>query len=159
VPIIIESNYSKKLGLPGYSSHSYSLTVKTELSDLGQLERESAKLYSLLQGSVDREIQEVGFIPEGNGNRSPGPRATNVPSNGDQWACSDKQRELILKIVDEHKLDKQEIETLAKDRFNLPVKSLNKLQASGLIEELLQKYQPKGNGNSGRSYQRSGARR
>ena len=41
MPIIIESNYSKKIGLPGYSSHSYSLTVRTELSDLGQIEREA----------------------------------------------------------------------------------------------------------------------
>lgn len=65
MPIIIESNYSKKLGLPGYSSHSYSLTIRTELSDLGQLERESSKLYAILQGSVDREIQEVGFVLEG----------------------------------------------------------------------------------------------
>jgi hypothetical protein len=162
VPIIIESNYSKKLGLPGYSSHSYSVTVRTELSDLSQVERESAKLYAILQGSVDREIQEVGFIHEANGHGSPAPRTTNDhnnQSNGDQWECSEKQRDLILKIVEEHKLEKQEIEALAKDRFGLPVKSLNKLQASGLIEELIERYGPKKtNGNGGRSYQR-GARR
>jgi hypothetical protein len=111
-------------------------------------------------------MQEPGFIPDGNGHGSAAPRATNghttepPRANGDQssWACSIPQKNLILKIVDEHKLDKQEIESLSKDRFNLPVKSLNKLQASGLIEELLAKYQPKGNGNGGRSYQR-GARR
>jgi hypothetical protein len=156
--VVIEANYSKKLGLPAYSSHSYSVTIRSEVADLSQVERESAKLYCILQGSVDRQIQEVGFIPDGNGQGSATPRATNGHANGDQWACSDKQRDLILKIVEEHKLDKQEIESLAKDRFNLPVKSLNKLQASGIIEELLQKYQPKGNGNSGRSYQRRGAR-
>jgi len=162
VPIIIESNYSKKLGLPGYSSHSYSVTVRTELNDLSQVERESAKLYAILQGSVDREIQEVGFIPEANSHGSTVPRSNNGhsnQSNGDPWECSEKQRDLILKIVDEHKIDKQEIEALAKDRFNLPIKSLNKLQASGLIEELIERYGPKKtNGNVGRSYQR-GARR
>jgi hypothetical protein len=157
--IVIEANYSKKLGLPAYSSHSYSVTIRSEVADLSQVERESAKLYSILQGSVDREIQEVGFIPDGNGHGSAAPRTSNGHSNGDEWVCSTKQRELILKIVDEHKLDKQEIESLAKDRFNMPVKSLNKLQASGLIEELLAKYQPKGNGNGSRSYQRGGARR
>ena len=68
--IVIEANYSKKLGLPAYSSHSYSVTIRSEVSDLGQVERESAKLYSILQGSVDREIQEVGFIPDGNGQAS-----------------------------------------------------------------------------------------
>ena len=161
--IVIEANYSKKLGLPAYSSHSYSVTIRSEVADLSQVERESAKLYAILQGSVDREIQEVGFIPEVNG--STAPRNTNGHAgepNGDQWNCSDKQRDLILKIVDEHRLDKQEVEALAKDLFQKPVKALNKLEASGLIEELLEKYGPKktngGNGNGGRSYQR-GARR
>ncbi len=151
--IIIEANYSKKLGLPAYSSHSYSVTIRSEVADLSQVERESAKLYAILQGSVDREIQEVGFIPEGNG--STAPRPTNGHSNGEAWACSDKQRDLILKIVEEHKLDKQEIEVLAKDLFQKPVKTLNKLEASGLIEELLGKYGPRK--TNGRSYQR-GAR-
>jgi hypothetical protein len=68
------------VGLPGYSSHSYSLTVETELSDLASLERESSKLYAILQGSVDREIQEVGFIPDGNGHGS-SPRTTNGPAS------------------------------------------------------------------------------
>jgi hypothetical protein len=157
--IVIEANYSKKLGLPAYSSHSYSVTIRSEVADLSQVERESAKLYAILQGSVDREMMEPGFVPDPSGQGSAASRTTNGHANGDQWACSDKQRDLILKIVDEHKLDKQEIESLAKDRFNLPVKSLNKLQASGLIEELLAKYQPKGSGNGGRSYQRGGARR
>ena len=159
--IIIEANYSKKIGLPAYSSHAYSVTIRTEVSDLGQVERESAQLYALLQESVDRNIQEVGFTPDGNGSSTPRTNSHASQSN-DQWTCSEKQRDLILKIVDEHRLDKQEIEALAKDMFNKPVKALNKMEASGLIEELLEKYGPKktngGNGNGGRSYQR-GARR
>ena len=160
--VIIEANYSKKLGLPAYSSHSYSVTIRSEVADLSQVERESAKLYAILQGSVDREIQEVGFIPESNGHGSTVPRTTNghaSPPNGDQWTCSDKQRDLILRVVDEHKLDKQEVEGLAKDMFQKPVKALNRMEASGLIDELLGKYGPKkSNGSGGRSYQR-GARR
>jgi hypothetical protein len=160
--IIIEANYQKKIGLPAYSSHAYSVTIRSEVADLSQVEHESSKLYAILQGSVDREIQEVGFIPDGNGHGS-APRTTNgqaSQSNGDQWVCSDKQRDLILKIVEEHKLDKQEVEGLAKDMFHKPVKTLNKLEASGLIEELLGKYGPQktNGGNGGRSYQR-GARR
>lgn len=58
--IVIEANYSKKLGLPQYSSHSYSITIRSEIADLSQVERESSKLYSLLQGAVDREIVESG---------------------------------------------------------------------------------------------------
>jgi len=163
--VVIEANYSKKLGLPAYSSHSYSVTIRSEVADLNQVERESAKLYAILQGSVDREMQEPGFVPEANGHGSPAPRTPNGHTqqpNGEQWACSDKQRDLILKIVDEHRLDKQEVEGLAKDMFGKPVKTLNKLEASGLIEELLNKYGPTksngGNGNSRRPYQRGGAR-
>ena len=172
--IVIEANYSKKLGLPAYSSHSYSVTIRSEVADLSQVERESAKLYAILQGSVDREIQEVGFIPEGNGSTAPRtsnghntdqPRSNGhaSQSSGDQWNCSDKQRDLVLKIVDEHRLDKQEVEDLAKDLFQKPVKALNKLEASGLIGELLEKYGPaKTNGGKGsgsrRPYQRGGAR-
>jgi hypothetical protein len=151
--VIIEANYSKKLGLPAYSSHSYSITIRSEVADLSQVERESAKLYAILQGSVDREIQEVGFVPDGNG---AAPR-TNGHSNGDQWACSDKQKELILKVVDEHRLDKQEVEALAKQMFEKPVKALNKMEASGLIENLLETYGPKKTNGRG-SFQR-GARR
>jgi hypothetical protein len=167
MPIIIKSSYTKKLGLPGYSSHSYSLTVETELSDISQLDRQSAQLYSTLQSSVDRELQETGFCPEGNGSPAPStpPRSTNghaSQSNGDQWACSDKQRDLILKIVDEHRLPKQEVEDLAKQMFEKPVKTLNRLECSSLIDELLTTYGPKkasgGNGNGRRQYQRGGSR-
>jgi hypothetical protein len=87
VAIIIEANYSKKLGLPCYSSHSYSVTIRSEVADLSQVERESAKLYALLQGAVDREIIESGFVPEANGHGSPAPRSTNghaSQSNGEK---------------------------------------------------------------------------
>ena len=45
---------------------------------------------------------------------------------------------MIIKITDEHKLDKSKVEQLAQDRFGKTVKALNKLEASGLIEELLE---------------------
>jgi hypothetical protein len=35
--------------------------------------------------------------------------------NNDTRACSDKEKELVLKIVEQHKLDKNRIEKLAKD--------------------------------------------
>ena len=62
--VILEAAYSKKLGLPNYSSHSYVVSIRTELSDLTQVEAESARLYALLQQSVDSEIQQVGFLPD-----------------------------------------------------------------------------------------------
>src|ERR1051326_4681651 len=50
--IVFEANYSKKLGLPGFSSHQYSVTIRTELSGINQIEIESAKIHALLQSSV-----------------------------------------------------------------------------------------------------------
>src|ERR1041385_828893 len=142
--IVLEANYSKKLGLPGYSSHQYSLTVRTELSDLTQVAVESARLHTALQESVDREIQKIGFLPETN----PAPARGNGNGHNDHWNCSPKQRDLILKITEEHKLDKNAVEQLAQDRFGKNVKALNKLEASGLIDELLQMTGQK-NGNHG----------
>ena len=179
--IILEVAYSKKLGLPNYSSHSYVVSIRTELSDLNQVEAESARLYDLLQQSVDKEIQQVGFLPdsttygmhgaEGSHQQSPqqpsangnGDHLTDHPvheQSGDHWVCSDKQKELILKLVEQHNLDKQEVETLAKEMFGLPVKTLNRLQASGLIEELLERYgkATKKNGNGAAVYRRHAAR-
>jgi hypothetical protein len=65
--IELEANYSKKLGLPGYSSHQYSLTVRKEVADISQVENESRQLFATLQSNVDRDIQQTGFLPQANG--------------------------------------------------------------------------------------------
>ena len=146
--IVLECNYSKKLSLPNYSSHQFSVSLKTELTDINQIQQESNRLYQVLQQSVDENIQQVGFLPSQTCNGQINGHAnghTNGNTNGngpskpevDAWVCSGKQRELILKIITESKLDKMEVERLAQDRFAKGVKALNKLEASGLIEELL----------------------
>ena len=134
--ITLEANYSKKIGLPGYSSHQFSVTLKSELADVSQAEKESARLYAVLQSSVDHNIQQVGYLPNGNGNGHG--NGHTPPVETDAWQCSAKQRDLILKITDENKLDKTKVDQLAQDRFGKGVKALNKLEASGLIEELLE---------------------
>ncbi|HEY6169296.1 MAG TPA: hypothetical protein VI454_14740 [Verrucomicrobiae bacterium] len=140
--IVLEANYSKKIGLPGYSSHQYLLTVRTELSDLGQVEAESRRLYGLLQSAVDNELQQAGWLPNGNGHHG----SDRHKPKDELWQCSPKQKDLILKIVEENKIDKNDVEKLAADRFGKGVKLLNKLEASGLIEELFEKY-PRQNRN------------
>lgn len=174
--IVLEANYAKKLGLPGYSSHQYSVSIRTELTDLSQVEQESSRLYRMLQDSVDQSIQETGFLPGseiGNhGAASPGSNGANGhpqtnghhhangSSNG-AWRCSDKQRDLIGKIVSEKNLDKSEVEQLALDLFGLGVRHLDRLQASGLIDELFERYgdgsrrsgKPRSNGNGRPSVQ------
>ena len=166
--LVLEGNYSKKIGLAGYSSHQFSLTLKTEITDIAQVPAEAARLYRLLQDGVDTSIKEIGFLPgpsnsngtsnghtqpqrngngNGNGNGHSNGHSTSGPS--EIWNCTPKQRDLILKIVAEQQLDKNDIEGLAQERFGKGVKQLNKLEASGLIEELFEKYPGRrtGNGN------------
>lgn len=165
--IELQATYSKKLGLPNYSSHCYIVSLRTELTDLSQVEAESTRLYTLLQQSVDKEVQEVGFLPNattygmdhgqpiqrfnGNGNGTNGhahPRtgtgvkpatsAQNTEEDSEAaWNCSDKQRELIQKLGKQAKMNWAEIEHVAHLRFDQTVKSLDRKQASILIEALL----------------------
>ncbi len=97
--IHLEANYAKKLGLPNYSSHQYTVSIRTELTDLSQVEAESARLYRLLQDAVDREIQEVGFMPDATtyGMNPPaasgaGEHHRNSGNGNGQWRCSEKQQ-------------------------------------------------------------------
>lgn len=157
------ANYSKRLGLPGYSSHQFSVSVETELVTTDDISGESQRLYQLLQSNVDEQILTTGFVPPldygmdapidptaDNGLR---PSPTHIANwqRGPGWKCSDKQRNLILKLVDEHQLDKNDIEALAVERFGKGVRILNKIEASGLIDELLDTYgqskQEQGTGN------------
>lgn len=158
--IKLSANYSKKLGLPQYSSHSFSASVEVELTDINQVEAEVQKLYELLQHSVDLEIQHTGFVPQANGHSTNGnghPQANGrtYPINGngryqtnghpkpqavgDSWNCTDGQRGFILRIISDNKMDKQDAEDLSLQLFGIGVKQLNKMQASQLIEDLLVK--------------------
>ena len=148
--INLKSNYQKRLGLPGYSSHSFSAEIQVELNSADDIPMEVARLYHLLQFNVDQQIVSPGFVPSD----TYGMEAVNVtpppaqaPAQMEQapnnnvipmtnltgWHCSEKQRDLILKLIDENNLDKIEIETLATQRFGKGVKQLNKLEASSLI--------------------------
>jgi len=153
MPVILEANYSKKIGLPGYSSHQYSITLRTEISDLTQISSESQRLYAQLQACVDRDIQQTGFLPQ-NGEAHQNGR---IAKNGSEWSCSDKQRDLILKIIDDNRLDKQEVEKLAIERFGKGVKMLNKMEASGLIEELIETHGQPQNGHRSVAPRRNGS--
>ena len=132
--VILEVSYSKKVGLPAYSSHSCSVTLRTELADLNQLEKTNAELYARLQASVDAQLVNAGHVPAETARTN----GTTTPPANDAWRCSDKQRDLILKITAEHALDKAAIEELAQSRFGAGVRQLNKVQASALIDELIE---------------------
>ncbi len=172
--VILEANYSKKIGLPAYSSHSFSVTIRTEISDLTDVPRSASQLYRVLQDSVDREIQEVGYSPvplsagsssepRTNGHAPEQPHGNGPASSSDrEFRCSDKQRDFFLRFIEEKKLDKRDVEKLSQELFNAPVLTLDKMSMSGLISELLAKYgetkSGNGNGTTRRQYQRGGAR-
>jgi len=161
--IKLNAAYSKKLGLPHYSSHSFSASVEVELTDPGRIAAETARLYGVLQTSVDNEIRQVGYLPvddlepqrglatdfpdfrgkerhEDNG-RVPTPsraRRHTTPVNGHaSWRCSDKQRRLLTDLCRELRLSEEDLDERAQRLFQHPVRQLNKLSASGLISDLL----------------------
>jgi len=193
--IKMTSNYSKKVGLPGYSSHMFSVSIETELSTTADVPGETSRLYELLQTNVDRQIQNVGFVPPYDYGMEPAADGNNAAPNGSNnannasalaaaiaaaiasvntpapngnagngntqanagnwqrgpaWKCSDKQREFILKLVEEHQLDKHGVEALAIARFGHGVCLLDKMEASGLIEELLETHGGKNKGKAKR---------
>ena len=160
------ANYSKRLGLPGYSSHQFSVSVETELVTTDDVAAESGRLYQLLQSNVDDQMQRTGFVPPADYGMEDAPAAAASPANvmplqrNGAWKCSDKQKDLILKLVEEHQLDKAGVEAIAVERFGKGVRLLNKVEASGLIDELLDTHGGRSSTNHqhGRAYRRAGGR-
>ncbi|GAA5497491.1 hypothetical protein Rhal01_03687 [Rubritalea halochordaticola] len=154
--INLTTNYSKKLGLPGYSSHSFSASIEVEISSAADIPQEIARLYATLQQNVDQQILQPGFVPPGDygmetnnspavATQAPVQQQTQQPANvvnmqQPGWVCSPKQRDLINKIIDERRIDPGEVELLADQRFAKPLHQLNKLEASGLIDLLFELY-------------------
>ena len=162
--VILQMTYQKKLGLPNFSSHSCAVSLTVEIADASVAAQESTKLYQLLQTAVDGEIQHVGWMPNaesygmnrsnghpsnGNGSRTDHPsNGSNgngnghhpTPTrNGEVWNCTEGQRGLILRVINEHRLNRQDVEDQAHQLFGVSLQQMDKMQASNLIEELLEK--------------------
>jgi len=144
--VILNITYSKKLGLPGFSSHSCSISLTTEIDRKEMAAEESAKLYQILQTAVDKEIEQVGWMPDpvSYGFRENG--TSNGHSNGHgnghkpphRWKCTQGQQDFINRLVSDNNLNKEDVENTALQMFNSGVRGLNKMQASQLIEHLLE---------------------
>ncbi len=158
--IILSITYQKKLGLPNFSSHSCQVSLTVEIPDVSQAAEESSKLYQLLQSAVDEQIQAVGFMPDATiyGMNAPGSGTTdrqiqpvqkvNGHHSNDSWNCTDGQKGFIIRLVNDNGLDKGEVEGMAQQLFGVGVKQLDRLQASQLIEDLLEKTGKKSNGRT-----------
>ena len=62
--ILLEIHYDKRLELPGYSSHDFGVSLKTEITDLDQIRQESGRAYQILQKNIDSRIIHRGYKPE-----------------------------------------------------------------------------------------------
>lgn len=155
------ANYSKRLGLPGYSSHQFEVSIETEITHTSELASETERLYGSLQAAVDAQIQQVGFVPDEHYGLQPtqkpvpgafSPQTTSassvrqappasVPESSiatvPAWKCSEKQQSLILELAGKAGLADSALNELASRRFNKSVAILNRMEASGLIDELM----------------------
>ena len=151
------ANYSKRLGLPGYSSHQFEVSIETEIGNTSELDFAAERLYSSLQSAVDAQIRQVGFVPDasyGSGGASgtslpdmrqvprlPVPSSSNpqIPHPEESaWNCSEKQRQVILSLARKNGMDDPALHDLAVLSFGRGVSQLNKLEASTLIKELME---------------------
>jgi hypothetical protein len=143
--IQIVASVGKKVGQPNFGSKSFNLSCTKEVTDLGNLEAESVKLYQLLEQIVEAQI-EKDERDEATEHVAPVNRikANGVKSNGngDGWHCSEKQRSLILKLVADHGLE-EVAEDMSQEMFGASPRDLNKLQASGLIQRILDEFASK----------------
>ena len=171
--IRISIAYSKKLGLPQYSSHSASASLELELSDVRQAPGEIIRHYTMLQTALDQQLmQQPGFVPDENyatnssGNiiSSLDPAAAIPASNGSHhqppaevptaatlappaaastWQCSAKQHKLITDLQRRLDLSDEQVDQRARRLFGKAAHQLNKLSASGLISDLLAEAGPR----------------
>ena len=110
------------------------------------------------------QMQQTGFVPPDGYGMKEGEHRNGTPGerqqNGDA-GISDKQLDLINRIVRENNANKSEIESMAVEMFGGGVRTLNRMQASNFIDELFAKYPRRngnGNGNGRGNYQRQAAR-
>ena len=61
--ILLEFKYDKRLGLPGYSSHDFGVSMRTEVNNVEEIQEESEKAYRLLQQSVEAQLSNPGSYP------------------------------------------------------------------------------------------------
>ena len=154
------ANYSKRLGLPGYSSHQFEVSIETEIGNTSELDFAAERIYSSLQSAVDAQIRQVGFVPDasyGSGSISgaPLPAIRQVPripmqpslekhpaptSDNPAWHCSENQKQVILSLARKNGMADSALHDLAVLCFGRAVSQLNKLEASTLIKELMESF-------------------
>ena len=154
--ILLEFKYDKRLGLPGYSSHDFGISLKTEVTKVNEIGEESERVYRILQQSVDSQIVHKGYVPE-QVNDSTGSDQDNSKEpevDPDKWNCTERQKGLLLTILDRNGLEPIVVEDLSREIHGRSMADLGKMQVSAVIGEVLDRWgkHPKnGNGRKGAS--------
>ena len=139
--ILLEFNYGKKLGLPGYSSHNFGVSMKSEVNDPEAIPEEAERVYSILQESVDSQIANPGFVPSGNGKAiQVQPNGNNTKANPDDWNCTVRQKGLLMTILERNNLDPEVVEDLSQEIHGRSMSDLGKMQISAIISEVLDRW-------------------
>ena len=152
--VLLQFDYNKRLGLPAYSSHSFGISMKAEVTDLERIGEEAERAYGLLQSAVDSQIVHQGFVSnesnEVNGSVQGQKVQPKAKTDPDDWNCTIRQRALILSILERNDLDPEVAEDLADDLCGKPMSDLNKGQVSAVIGEILDRWgkYPKANGKT-----------
>jgi len=136
---VLKATYTTGLTQAGLSDHRFSLSVRTKVADLTQVQTECARLFAVLQASMENVLQNHGSLPpnlNGHGERRHIIRSLRGDQNRSTWACSRKQRKLLRRFSAKCNLDWSFIERAAQERFAKPVQALNQSQARELIRVL-----------------------
>ena len=147
--VLLQFDYNKRLGLPAFSSHSFGITMKAEVTDLEKIGEEAERAYGLLQSAVDSQIVHQGYVS----NEDKGENGTDqvqktqgkVNGNGcktdpDKWNCTVRQRGLLMTILERNDLDPEVVEDLSQELHGRPMSDLGKMQVSAVITEVLDRW-------------------
>jgi len=140
--ILLEFKYDKRLGLPGYSSHDFGVSMRTEVNNVEEIKEESERAYRLLQQSVDAQIVHKGYVPDQVNNLKGSDQDNSKETRTDpqKWNCTERQRGLILKILSQNELPESAVEQVAQDLHGRSMSELGKLQVSSVISEVLDRW-------------------
>lgn len=137
----IEVTYSKKLGLPNFSSHCLTVSVRADVEDISEVQGQTSLLYRMLQNSVDEELQRVGFIPDKVYGKGMADGVIVTPPPAAEHACTGPQRAMIIELARKYKLKKPAVDALAKELFGVAGPELNSHQAATFIKELRRRHE------------------
>ena len=155
--ILFQFDYNKRLGLPAFSSHSFGITMKAEVTDLEKIGEEAERAYGLLQSAVDSQIVHQGYVSnEDKGeNGTDQVQKTQGKVNGgstdpDKWNCTVRQRGHIVSVIERNGLAFRVVDDLSQELHGRPMSDLGKAQVSEVIGQVLDRWgrHPKTNGRT-----------